>query len=85
VLKPLPGKPENLRDAPRKQNDALDRVIGDTADLRIYTSADGKTRYLRVWQGDPKRDESGKSGATWFEIVEANAPAAEPASVDDAK
>lgn len=87
MLKPLPAAPAGeLRDIP-KQNAQLNRITEDAGDLRMFTSADGKTKYLRVWVGDPKRAsqaEAPTTGPQWYEVVTVPAEAV-AATADEVK
>lgn len=53
MLKPLAAAPTDLgkKGEVTKHSGALDRMTGDSGDLRIFTSSDGKRTYVRVWEG----------------------------------
>lgn len=50
-----------------KPNRTLDKYTEDIGDLAFYTSADGKTRYLRVW--DSTEATGATQGAAVFYVV----------------
>lgn len=86
MLKPLIAKPSAELREEKRTAASLDKATGDRADLRTYVTADGKSRYLRVWVGDPKLDEAG--GPKWYEIVDPRAEKSDeelPASIGDEK
>lgn len=54
-----------------KHSGRLDAATGDTGDVRLYTSKDGKTTYLRVWSHTDASDATGS--AEWYEVKRAEA------------
>lgn len=76
MLKLLGKNPDDLgkRGEIAKNSPALDRMTGDTADLRFYSSNDGKRTYLRVWE----TQASAPDAARWYEVLPAKEEPAEP-------
>lgn len=70
MLKPLPGPPTDLgkQSEVSRTSATFDRLTEDQGDLRLHTSTDGKTKYLRVWSEGDKQQ--------WFQIVPAPKKAA---------
>lgn len=77
MLKPMDKPPADLakpKSEVAKHNGALDKITEDTADLRVHTSQDGSTKYLRVWETP---EVGAKGAARWYQIVE---PKTDPTS-----
>lgn len=77
MLKLLTNPPTNLGKEPEvtKESNGFDRATTDKADLRTFSSADGKQKYLRVWHSSA----SAPAGeASWFEISKAPEKAKDP-------
>lgn len=73
MLKPMAAPPADLakpKSEVQKHNGALDKITGDTADLRVHTSQDGKKKYLRVWESPLRGAAPATDGPVWYEIVE---------------
>jgi hypothetical protein len=83
MLKLLKAAPQDLgkKGEITKLSPTLDRATKDTADLRFYTSNDGKRTYLRVWE----TGDDGKEAARWYSCEEAPAPVTEEESPDTKK
>lgn len=76
MLKLMTAAPNDLgkKGEITKVSPTLDRATKDTADLRFYSSNDGKRTYLRVWE--TAAAPNAQDGARWYEVVEA--PIAQP-------
>lgn len=70
MLKLLTTPPTNLGKEPEvtKESNGFDRATNDKADLRTFSSSDGKQKFLRVWASSASKPEG---EATWFEITKA--------------
>lgn len=83
MLKLMTAPPNDLgkKGEMTKVSPTLDRATGDTADLRFYTSNDGKRTYLRVWETAAAPTQ--QDAARWYEVQAA--PAAQPEDVTKKK
>lgn len=61
----------------RRESDRMDKLTGDLGDIRVYMSADGKTKYLRIWQGEGNK-VFGDTRPLWFEVIPASVTANTP-------
>lgn len=79
MLKFLQKAPDDLgkKGEITKISPVLDRQTKDTADLRFYSSNDGRRTYLRVWE--TATVPNGKDEARWYVVEEAPAAAPEEA------
>jgi hypothetical protein len=80
MLKLMTAAPNDLgkKGEVTKLSPTLDRATKDTADLRFYSSNDGKRTYLRVWE--TATVPTAQDAARWYEVVEAPAAAPEEAA-----
>jgi hypothetical protein len=66
--------PKDLNEISR-ESPRFDKLTNDTGDLRVYASADGTKKFLRVWEGASNRaGGDDRSGPRWYEIAPAQAP-----------
>lgn len=72
MLKLLPKAPDDLgkKGEISKLSGVLDRATKDEADLRFYSSNDGRRTYLRVWETGSEAPGKG-DGARWYECIAA--------------
>jgi hypothetical protein len=66
MLKPLDAAPTDLgkKGEVTKHSGALDRMTGDSGDLRIYSNTDGSKTYVRLWEGAADAGQ-----VRWYEAV----------------
>lgn len=70
MLKPMVKAPDDLgkKGEISKLSGVLDRTTKDEADLRFYSSNDGRRTYLRVWETP---EATGGGAARWYEVIAA--------------